>query len=58
MNAVVIPFPGPKTAGQLVRYVTVDGEFSDDELPPELFDRGEDLSEMSLYVTLADHWND
>ena len=48
----VIPFPVRKP--QPIRQVSIDGEYFDDDVPPELFDRDEDLEELSIYVHMAE----
>ncbi|MGA9658277.1 MAG: hypothetical protein WBQ60_04160 [Asticcacaulis sp.] len=52
MNAQIIPFPVSKTRIQPV--VTIDGEFAEDVLAPELFDSESDaddlVHELSLYI--------
>jgi len=59
-QAQIIPFPRAPRPQPL--QVTIDGEFSDDEMPPELFpelfDADEDREELALYVHIADQWND
>ncbi len=54
MTSQVIPFPHANARPAPVRQVTIDGEFYDDELPPELFDRDEDIEELSVYIHMAE----
>jgi len=48
------PFPAPASHsnGSLVPH-QVDGEFYDDELPPELFDREEDMEDLQAFMHVA-----
>jgi len=56
MNAHIIPFPAPKPAP--MRQVSIDGEYFEDDLPPELFDPEADEDELVPYIHIADTWND
>lgn len=56
-QAQIIPFPSPVPVRREPQ-ITIDGEFYEDDLPPELFDVEEDREELALYVQIADHWND
>ena len=68
--AQIIPFParrGPRPARARTSnlnwpnpgwQVSIDGEFAEDDLPPELFDADEDREELALYAHIADQWAD
>jgi hypothetical protein len=57
--AQIIPFPRAKRPTPGNWRITIDGEFSDDDvLPPEMFDDDGDRDELAVYVQIADHWND
>lgn len=51
MASQVIPFPAHRPAP--IRYVSIDGEYFDDDLPPEL-DGDDDREELSHYAHLAE----
>lgn len=57
MPAQVVSFPPPSFRPP-VRQVSIDGEFADDEMPPELFDRDEDFEELAFYAHLAEQAHD
>lgn len=54
-----MPFPTPRPApGQKPDYahqVRYDGEFYEEELPPELFDPQEDDEELAVFQYVAGH---
>jgi len=55
MPSQVIPFPSsPSRPASIGRQISIDGEFYDDDVPPELFDRDEDIEELSFYVHMAE----
>lgn len=55
MASQVIPFPHPASRpAPIGRQISIDGEFYDDDVPPELFDRDEDIEELSFYVHMAE----
>ncbi|MDV6332243.1 hypothetical protein [Asticcacaulis sp. 201] len=56
MNATILPFPTPKPSP--VRQVKLEGEYVEDDLPPELFDPEEDEGELAAYAHIAGTWND
>ncbi len=49
------PFPTPAPTPNYVHQIGYDGEFYDDEVPPELFDPDEDLEELAIFVHIAEH---
>lgn len=53
MRAQVIPFPAHRAPAPF-RQSGFDGNFYDDELPPELFDEDEDREDLNLYVHIAE----
>ncbi len=59
MTSLIIPFPQqPRRPMPAPRQVSIDGEYFDDDLPPELFDNDEDLEELSIYVHMAEQAHD
>ncbi|HEX7800195.1 MAG TPA: hypothetical protein VF402_07580 [Asticcacaulis sp.] len=63
--AQIIPFPARRAQrparaqnADLNWRVSIDGEFSEDDLPPELFDADEDREALALYAHIADQWAD
>lgn len=56
--AQIIPFPRAKRPTPPQWQVTIDGEYSDDVLPPEMFDDDDDNEELAVYVQIADRWPD
>ena len=57
--AQIIPFPRAKRTTPGSWRVTIDGEYSDDDVPPpEMFADDDDREELAVYVQIADHWND
>ena len=45
------PFPAPaRNSNGSVRQPAADADFYDDELPPELFDREEDLEDLQAFL--------
>lgn len=54
MTSQIIPFPHTTSRPPANRQLTIDGEFYDDDVPPELFDRDEDIEELSIYVHMAE----
>jgi hypothetical protein len=57
--AQIIPFPRAKRPTPGSWRVTIDGEYSDDDvLPPEMFDDEDDNEELAVYVQIADRWPD
>ncbi len=45
------PFPTPaRNSNGSLNQTQVDGEFYDDELPPELFDREEDMEDLQAFM--------
>ena len=45
------PFPAPsRNSNGSLNQNQVDGEFYDDELPPELFDREEDMEDLQAFM--------
>lgn len=57
MNAHVVPYPTRKAPAPLHR-ASLDGEFYEDDLPPELFDEDEDRDDLVTYVQIAGHIED
>ena len=57
MNAQVVPFP-TRRAPAPIRQSTMDGEFYEDDLPPELFDEDEDRDDLTVYIQIAEHVED
>lgn len=63
MASQIIPFPtssirsGPAPSA-FPRQISIDGEYFDDDLPPELFDDGEELDELAVYVHMAEAAHD
>lgn len=49
------PFPVPDRKPDYTHQVRYDGDVYDDELPPELFDPQEDLEELALFKSIAEH---
>jgi len=48
------PFPAPaRNSNGSVRPHPADAEFYDDELPPELFDRDEDMEDLQAFMHVA-----
>jgi len=48
------PFPAPaRNSNGSVDETQTDGQFYDDELPPELFDREEDLEDLQAFMHVA-----
>jgi len=48
------PFPAPaRNSNGSVNDSQVEGEFYDDELPPELFDREEDMEDLQAFMHVA-----
>ena len=48
------PFPAPsRNSNGSLNQNQVDGEFYDDELPPELFDREEDMEDLQAFMHVA-----
>lgn len=55
MPSQIIPFPAAyRQPMPMVRKVSIDGEYFDDDVPPELFDTDEDLEELSTYIHMAE----
>ncbi|MBP2159230.1 MULTISPECIES: hypothetical protein [Asticcacaulis] len=50
------PIPGHKP--DYTHQVRYDGEFYEEELPPELFDPQEDDEELAVFHHIADHIDD
>lgn len=44
------PFPAPSRHSNGSLNPQIDGDFYDDELPPELFDREEDLEDLQAFM--------
>lgn len=45
------PFPAPaRNSNGSVRQPVAEADFYDDELPPELFDREEDLEDLQAFL--------
>jgi len=48
------PFPAPaRNSNGSLNETQVDGAFYDDELPPELFDREEDMEDLQAFMHVA-----
>ncbi len=48
------PFPAPaRNSNGSIKPSPVDPEFYDDELPPELFDRDEDMEDLQAFIHVA-----
>ena len=46
-----VPFPAPsRNSNGSLNPPRIDGEFYDDELPPELFDREEDMEDLQAFM--------
>ncbi len=55
MTSQVIPFPARSyKPAPMSRQVSIDGEYFDDDLPPELFDNDEEIEELSVYIHMAE----
>ncbi len=55
MASQIIPFPSPAyKPAPVSRQVSLDGEYFDDDLPPELFDSEEEVEELSIYIHMAE----
>ena len=52
------PYPVPDRKPDYGHQVRYDGDFYDDDLPPELFDQQEDQDELAAYKAIADHINE
>ncbi|MBW8882056.1 MAG: hypothetical protein JF615_11755 [Asticcacaulis sp.] len=52
MNAQVVPFPTHRPPAP-TRRPSLDGEYFEDDLPPELFDEDEDRDDLTTYVHIA-----
>jgi hypothetical protein len=48
----ISPSPLPTGNGSL-NPARIDGDFYDDELPPELFDREEDMEDLNAFMHVA-----
>jgi hypothetical protein len=57
MNAHVVPFP-TRRAPTPLHHASLDGEFYEDDLPPELFDEDEDRDDLVTYIQIAEHVED
>ncbi len=45
------PFPAPaRHSNGSINQTLIDGEFYEDELPPELFDREEDMEDLQAFM--------
>lgn len=53
--ATTYPFPTPAPKPNYIHQIAYNGEFYDDELPPELFDPEEDIEELAMFVHIAEH---
>jgi len=53
--ATTYPFHTPAPKPNYIHQIAYNGEFYDDELPPELFDPEEDLEELAMFVHIAEH---
>ncbi len=49
------PYPVPDRKPDYAHQVRYDGDFYDDDLPPELFDQQEDQDELAIFKTIAEH---
>ena len=59
MTSQLIPFPGPASRHvPMSRQVSIDGEYFDDDLPPELFDTDEDKEDLGIYIHMAEAVHD
>ncbi len=48
------PFPAPaRNSNGSIDQTRTDGAFYDDELPPELFDRDEDMEDLQAFMHVA-----
>ena len=48
------PFPAPaRNSNGSLNETQVEGEFYDDELPPELFDQEEDVEDLQTFMRVA-----
>ncbi len=52
------PYPVPDRKPDYSHQVRYDGDYYEEDLPPELFDREEDLEELAVFKTIADHINE
>ena len=52
------PYPVPGHKPDYAHQVRYDGEFYEEDLPPELFDPQEDDEELSAFHHIADHIDD
>ena len=50
-----IPYPVPDRKPDYAHQVRYDGEFYEEDLPPELFDQQEDVEELAVFRSIADH---
>lgn len=57
MHAQVVPFPTHRQPTPL-RQSSLDGEYYEDDLPPELFDEDEDREDLVTYIQIAEHVED
>lgn len=48
-------YPVPDRKPDYAHQVRYDGDFYDDDLPPELFDSQEDQDELAVFKTIAEH---
>lgn len=52
------PHPTPAHKPDYTHQVRYDGEFYEEDLPPELFDRQEDDEELAVFQHMAEHIDD
>ncbi len=52
------PYPAPGHKPDYTHQVRYDGEFYEEDLPPELFDPQEDDEELAVFHHIADHIDD
>ncbi len=52
------PRPAPGHRPDYIHQVRYDGDFYEDELPPELFDPHEDDEELAAFYHIAEHIDD
>lgn len=52
------PYPVPDRKPDYAHQVRYDGDFYDDDLPPELFDPQEENEELAVYQYIAEHIED
>ncbi|MGZ3304498.1 MAG: hypothetical protein ACXU8U_01450 [Asticcacaulis sp.] len=54
MQPTITPFSAPaRHSNGSLRQTTFDGEFYDDDLPPELYDEDEDMEDLQAFVHAA-----